>query len=135
GSTSSTVTSTSTSTTSTSTSTTSTSTSTSTTSTSTSTTTSTSLPPKCVGGTRKAAGAEIKGKIGCHAKAVKGGDAVDAACLAKAEDKFQKAFGKADCPVSGAGVETLVDTCVAQLLADVPGTDKCAAKSLKAIAN
>jgi hypothetical protein len=66
---------------------------------------------------------------------VKGGDAVDAACLSKAESKFQKAFGKADCPVPGAGVEALADACVAELLLDVPGSDKCAATSLKAIAN
>ena len=93
------------------------------------------MPPKCVGGTRKAAGAEIKAKVGCYAKAVKGGAAVDAACLSKAEDKIQKAFDKAACPVSGTGVEALVDACVSQLLLDVSGSDKCAATSLKAIAN
>lgn len=66
---------------------------------------------------------------------MKGGAAVDATCLSKAEAKFQKAFDKAACPVAGAGVQTLADACVSQLLLDVPGSDKCAATSLKAIAN
>jgi hypothetical protein len=133
GSTVPTTTSTSTSTTSSTTSTSTSTTSSTTTSTSSTTTTSTTLPPKCVGGTRKAAGSKIKGKLVCYAKAVKAGQAVDPDCLTKADQKFVKAFGKTDCPGTGAGVEVLADTCVAQLLLDVPGTDKCAATSLKAI--
>jgi hypothetical protein len=81
---------------------------------------------KCASAKRKAAGKKAAGKLGCHAKAVAKGAAVDPACLAKAEAKFVAAFAKAEarggCATSGdaAAIEALVDALVTDVVAALP---------------
>ncbi len=76
---------------------------------------------KCTVAKQKAAGKKAAGKITCHTK-VKLAAAADPACLQKAEDKFDKAFVKAEkpgaCQVIGdaASVEGQVDTFVSALV-------------------
>jgi hypothetical protein len=51
---------------------------------------------QCTAAQYKASGAYAKRVAGCHAKALKRGDPVDALCLAKALSKLQKAAAKAE---------------------------------------
>ena len=75
----------------------------------------------------KAAAKKLGAKTSCVAKAKLKATAVDSTCLMKAEAKFSAAFAKAGtvCPGTAAGIETLVDGCVATLAGDVPGDGKC----------
>ena len=98
---------------------------------------------KCAQSKLKATGKKASAKLKCDQKAIASGVAVDAECLAKAEDKFlvafQKAETKGECATVGdaAAVEGDVDTFVAATAAALPGgaTDagrKCAASKLDA---
>ncbi len=70
---------------------------------------------KCAAAKLKAARTKAGAKIGCWAKAFRKGEAVDPACLGKADDKFLAAFAKAEakggCATSddAAAVEAIVD--------------------------
>ncbi len=87
-----------------------------------------------------AASKKSKGRLTCYSKAEKKSEAVDPACLTKAEDKFVAAFAKAEtaggCASVGdeAAIEVLVDTGVANIVAEVlpicgdnlvTGTEQC----------
>jgi hypothetical protein len=70
---------------------------------------------------------KASGKLACQAKAIGKGTAVDMLCLGKAEDKFMKAFTKADLkggcvdPGDASTVETLVNTFVGDVVAALTG--------------
>jgi hypothetical protein len=72
-------------------------------------------PSKCTSKKVVASAKKVFAKGKCEAKAIAKGVALDAACLAKAEAKFENAFGKAetapDClaPVSASQIEAKVD--------------------------
>ncbi len=51
---------------------------------------------KCPSGKIKATGRKASDKLKCYLKGVKGGEAVESECLAKAEDKFSSSFVKAE---------------------------------------
>src|SRR5262245_59534751 len=51
---------------------------------------------RCAAAKLKATGKKAKTKLGCHAKAVKQGGALDPACLAKAEARFTSTFARAE---------------------------------------
>jgi hypothetical protein len=91
---------------------------------------------KCLSAKQKAAGKKASGKLGCYAKAAAKATAVDSGCLTKVEDKFSAAFTKADakgaCPGTASAVEASVDQCVNDVVALVPGADKCSGAKLKA---
>jgi hypothetical protein len=81
---------------------------------------------KCAAAKVKAAGKKAAAKANCHAKALQKDLPVDAACLSKAEAKFDASFAKADekndnCPNTGdaAAVEITVDDFLAELLDQV----------------
>ena len=81
-------------------------------------------PSKCTKKKLLAAGKKTLGKAKCHAKAADQGSGVDADCLTKAEDKFDKAFTKAeaasDCaaPTGDAGaIEAKIDAFIADVVA------------------
>src|SRR5262245_33925645 len=86
---------------------------------------------KCSGDKIKATGKKALGKLKCHSKAVKRGQAVDAACLAKAEEKFSIAFATAEaklyvddgCLTTGDAdpVETQVDDFVNAIVGGLAG--------------
>ena len=94
---------------------------------------------RCAGAKTKAAGAKVYAKTKCYQKALATGAVVDPACLAKAEQKFVAAFGKAEakggCTVTGdaAAVEVLVDACLANFTTAITGDAKCAAAKMKAV--
>jgi hypothetical protein len=75
---------------------------------------------------QQAAAKKLTAKVKCWGVALKKGKAVDPACLAKAEQKFDDAFAKAEekggCLTSNdaAAVETLVDGWLGELLAALP---------------
>src|SRR5262245_22759004 len=81
---------------------------------------------RCAAAKLKAAGKKAKTKLGCHAKAAKQGGLVDPGCLAKAEERFTAAFGKAEgkppCLTSGdaAAVEDSVDGLVDDAVSALP---------------
>ncbi len=58
---------------------------------------------KCAAAKQKNAGKTAAAKLGCHAKATKGGTSVDPACLAKADAKFAAAFAKEETKSPGCG--------------------------------
>ena len=73
-----------------------------------------------------AASQRAAGKVGCYAAALKKGVAVDAGCLAKADETFTVAFAKVEArggctfPGDADSVASEVDACVATLVADEP---------------
>src|SRR5262245_27580623 len=77
----------------------------------------------CSGSKRKAAGKKANAKLKCVAKAAasKKDPPVDPVCMTKAEDKFDRAFTKADdkggCLTTNdtATIEALVDACVGRI--------------------
>ena len=77
----------------------------------------------CAASKLGATGKKASGKLACQAKATNKGTTVDPLCLGKAEDKFAKAFTKADskggCANAGdaSTVEALVDTFVGDVVA------------------
>jgi hypothetical protein len=85
----------------------------------------------CMAAKERAAGNKIARKMACWAKAKGTASVVDSACLAKAESKFARAFASIDevCPGDAPTVESVVDSCVDALVADVPGDGSCAKKS------
>jgi len=85
---------------------------------------------RCAAAKLKATGKQAKDKLGCHAKAVAKGAAVDPACLLKVAVKFLRAFDAADgrwtCAVEddAESVETgLVDPFVADVVAALPSNN------------
>jgi hypothetical protein len=84
----------------------------------------------CAASKLGATGKKASGKLACQAKAAGKGTAVDAVCLGHAEDKFTKAFDKADAKggcgnvgdasTVGALVDTFVDDVVTALTAPPP---------------
>lgn len=80
----------------------------------------------CVVSKQKAASAKLKHKVKCHGQAIKKNVAVDEACLAKAEEKFDTSFAKAEgkgsCNTSGdvGDIEAMVDGWLEELLAALP---------------
>jgi hypothetical protein len=82
-------------------------------------------PSKCDSKKFSAATKKAAAKAGCQAKAAKKGEAVDPACLQKAEGKFTTAVGKAeggdDCTSTGqaATLENAVDAFIADLVAEL----------------
>jgi len=89
---------------------------------------------KCAAAKQKAAGKKASSKMGCYSKAKAKSLTVDPACLTKAEAKFSSAMAKAGaaCPGTAPTIESLVDSCVSTLVADVPGDGKCPSASAKA---
>ncbi len=103
-----------------------------------------SAASKCDQGTIDAAGKKAKAEASCYSKALQKGVPVDAACIQKAVDAFNKGFTKAqakgDClaPDTDAGaVESAVDNMLASVIQTVtggaPGPDACFAKKLTSI--
>ncbi len=91
---------------------------------------------KCAAGKIKEAGKKADAKLKCHSKAIGKSVDVDPGCLQKAEDKFLKAFGKAEtkggCATSGdaATLEARVDQLVAAVLGGSPSTSSTTTTSL-----
>jgi hypothetical protein len=116
-----------------------------TTTTTTTSTSTTTLPPpgpsKCTAAKFKEAGKKAAAKASCQSKAAAKGLAVDPACLAKAETKFDagwtKAEAKGDCVTTAdnAAIEAKVDAHIADLVTELtggnPGPSKCTAAKLK----
>jgi hypothetical protein len=81
---------------------------------------------RCAAAKLRAAAHKLSAKARCHAKARRGGGAVDSACLATAETRFMQAFVRAEarggCLMSGdaASIEVTVDDALAALLAALP---------------
>jgi len=81
----------------------------------------------CAAAKQKAAAQKFSGKVKCHGTALKKGEPVDAACLTKAEGKFDGAFAKAEakggCATTGDAddIELLIDNALTDLLAALPG--------------
>ena len=103
-----------------------------------------SAASKCAQGGMDAAGKKAKAEASCYAKALQKGLPVDAACIQKAVDNFNKGFTKAqakgDCltpDTDAASVEAAVDSMIAGTIQTVtngaPGPDACFAKKLTAI--
>lgn len=75
---------------------------------------------------QKAAVKKLGAKAKCHAKAVKKGEPVDAACLTSAETKFDEAFTKAESKggcittADAASAEAMVDTWLDEMLEELP---------------
>ncbi len=94
---------------------------------------------KCAAAKVKAAGTKVNDKAQCQQKALRKSTAVDSACLAKAEQKFAKAYSKADaaggCAVTGDAdtVEVAVDACLTAFLGAIAGDAKCAALKMTAV--
>lgn len=80
----------------------------------------------CSAGKKKAAMKRYDGELKCHISAMQRGTAVDPACLAKAQAKFDAAFAKAEskggCATVGdtAGIGALIDGQLAALNAALP---------------
>lgn len=84
---------------------------------------------RCAKLKRKAAGAKVADKLACNAAAVgRPGGTPDPVCLAKAEQRFQGAFARAErkggCSTVGdtAAIEARVDACVADLVEQLPAS-------------
>ena len=103
-----------------------------------------SAASKCAQGQTDAAGKKAKAEASCYAKALQKGLPVDAACIQKAVDNFDKGFAKAqakgDCltpDTDAASVEAAVDSMIAGTIQTVtngsPGPDACFGKKLNAI--
>lgn len=87
-------------------------------------------PVTCAAAKQKAASKKLSAKVKCHGTARMKGQDVDAACLAKAEEKFEGAFQKAEAKGGcfttndAAAVESFVDGTLASLLTALsPGCD------------
>jgi hypothetical protein len=84
--------------------------------------------PHCAAAKLRAAAKKASTKIACHRKAVLSGTTVDDACIARAEDRFVRAFAAAEArggcvtAMDAADVEAAVDQFVADLLARLPVT-------------
>jgi len=80
----------------------------------------------CAASKQKAAAKKLSDKVKCHGVAIKKAIAVDAACLTKAETKFEDAFQKAEskggCATNADvdDIELLIDDTLDQLLAALP---------------
>ena len=96
---------------------------------------------KCAASKIKATGKKASSKLKCWSKAVGKATTVDPLCVGKAETKFSDAFAKAEskggCGSVNdvAGIETLVDVFVGDVVAALPGGtakdgQKCAASKL-----
>jgi len=70
---------------------------------------------KCAASKLDATGKKANAKLKCHAKAAGGGQAVDPACLDKAEAKFGTAFSKAE---TKGGCATIGDSNTVELMVD-----------------
>ena len=83
---------------------------------------------RCAAAKLRAAARKAATKVSCYRKALLVGTAPDAACLARAETKFVRAFAAADargdCLTTGdaVSVEAIVDEFIAELLAAFPVT-------------
>jgi hypothetical protein len=83
---------------------------------------------KCAVAKNKAAAKKLGAKLKCHQKAIGVGGAVDPACLANAEAKFNAAIAKAEagggCVLNGDGstIEAAVDFCVDTLVNLTPSS-------------
>jgi DNA-binding beta-propeller fold protein YncE len=88
----------------------------------------------CLAGKRKAAGAEVSRELGCYGAGIAKGAPASAKCLSAAQSGYAKSFArvKGECPADAGVVDTLVNSCIASLLADVPTTGACGGKSAKA---
>jgi hypothetical protein len=84
----------------------------------------------CTTAKQKAAAKKLSAMVACHNKAIKKLEAVDAECLAKAGEKFEAAFVKAEskggCVTSGdkAAIAALVDAWLAELLQAASSREK-----------
>ncbi len=84
---------------------------------------------KCALAKRAAAAKKLTAKVKCHGKALKKGEAVDAACLSKVENKFLlawvKAEGRGGCATTddAEAIEAVVDGWVGTLLAALPAIE------------
>jgi len=91
---------------------------------------------KCLSSKQKVAGKTASGRLGCRAKAAAKSAAVDPACLAKVDGKFQSGFTKADskgaCSGSPSGVGQSIDTCITDVTNAIPGSGKCTGSKLGA---
>jgi hypothetical protein len=82
----------------------------------------------CAASKQKAAAKKLSDKIKCHGVAIKKEQAVDPACLSKAETKFEGSFAKAEdkggCATTGDvdEIELFIDDVLNQLLAALPPT-------------
>ena len=80
----------------------------------------------CAVAKQKAAAKNISDEVKCNGTALKKGEAVDPACLTKADDKLDSSFGKAEdkggCLLEGdaAAAKSSNDATVDQILNDVP---------------
>lgn len=81
----------------------------------------------CAAAKQKAAAQKFSNKVKCHGVAIKKAVAVDPACLAKAEAKFETAFAKAEAKggcsttADAAAIELMIDTALGDLLTALPG--------------
>jgi hypothetical protein len=89
---------------------------------------------KCRSAKLKAASKQIVAAMTCLVKAKATATPLAPACLTRAADKADAAYGKAGtaCPGDGAALLAAVDDCVATLSFDVPGDGKCPSVSAKA---
>ena len=90
---------------------------------------------KCAAGKLDAIGKVEKTRLGCLAKFAKTGDAEKLAeCVAKAGSKYTGSFAKAgECGSSEEACQGHVDSCVGQVLANLPELNACEAAKLKAV--
>src|SRR6185369_12935588 len=86
----------------------------------------TTTASRCAATKLKAAGKKAKTKLGCNAKAMRTGVALDPQCLAKAETRFASTFSSAEAQAQclttndADGIESQVDDVVSQLVAALP---------------
>jgi hypothetical protein len=89
---------------------------------------------KCAAAKRRAAGRKELDRLACAARQV-GNGSPGPFCLAKAEARFERSFGRANvkgpCPGDTATIEALVDQCVTSLENEISGDSKCSAFKLK----
>jgi hypothetical protein len=91
---------------------------------------------KCAAAKASAAGRELGGALGCESKARGKSVATPTACLDKANQRFESAFGDAgsECTGDVSLVRGVLDQCSALLTGDVAETGKCARIGLHALA-
>ena len=81
---------------------------------------------KCAAAKIKAAGKKVYAKARCYQRAILAETSVEPECLAKMEDKFTAAVGKAEllgpCPGTANDLEAIVDDCVEALTAAIATT-------------
>jgi len=84
--------------------------------------------PGCAAAKLRAAARKASTKIACHRRAILTGSSLDASCIARAEEKFLRAFAAAEArggcaTTNDAGdVEAAVDQFIADLIAQLPAT-------------